>query len=110
LATETHSVFVSYAHNADSQFALMLVEDLKNGGAPAWLDQIDIPPGVEWDREVEHALNNCTHLLVILSPASVDSTNVRNEIHFALNKQKKIIPVLHQRLRGAARHRRESVR
>jgi TPR repeat protein len=47
------------------------------------------------DRAVESALNRCLRMLVILSPASVDSDNVLNEISFALRKQKTVIPVLY---------------
>jgi TIR domain-containing protein len=35
-------------------------------------------------------------MVVILSPISVKSTNVRNEIAFALEEKKIIIPVLYQ--------------
>jgi hypothetical protein len=61
-----------------------------------WIDQLDIEPGMPWDREVEDALASCACLLVILSPVSVKSDNVRDEVSFALSKQKRIIPVLYR--------------
>lgn len=36
--------------------ALRVTADLKQAGANVWLDQLDIPPGRQWDREVEQAL------------------------------------------------------
>lgn len=61
-----------------------------------WLDQLDIAPGDLWDVAVERALIGSPLLLVILSPASVASPNVQDEVSFALSKQRRIIPVLYR--------------
>ena len=95
MATEVPTAFLSYSRT-DSEFALRLSEDLKAAGAAIWLDQTDIDPGEEWDLAVERALLDCPRMLVILSPVSVVSPNVRDEISFALKKRKTIIPVLYQ--------------
>lgn len=89
------ATFVSYCR-ADGEFVLKLVEDLKAAGANVWLDQLDIPPGMLWDDAVEKALFQCPSMLVILSTVSVSSGNVRDEVSFALGRQKRIIPVLYQ--------------
>ena len=94
MAADAPAAFFSYCRD-DSDFALRLAEDLKAAGAAVWIDQLDIEPGMRWDRAVEDALNSCPRMLVILSPASVESDNVRDEISFALRKQKTIIPVLY---------------
>ena len=93
LALDAPAAFFSYSRD-DSDFALRLAEDLKAAGANVWLDQVDIDPGQRWDRAVEDALSNCPRLLVILSPAAVNSTNVLDEVSFALETQKTVIPVL----------------
>jgi TIR domain/Protein of unknown function (DUF1566) len=93
VATDSPPAFFSYCR-ADSEFALQLAGDLKAAGANVWLDQLDIEPGTPWDREVEKAMADCPRLLVILSPTSVNSDNVRDEVSFALSKQKRVIPVL----------------
>ena len=90
----TAAAFFSYSRE-DSEFALRLAEDLRTAGAAVWIDQLDIEPGTRWDRAIEDALNNCPRMLVILSPLSVKSDNVRDEISFALKKQKTVIPILH---------------
>ena len=95
LATETQTAFFSYSRD-DSEFAVHLAEDLKAAGENVWLDQLDIEPGTPWDREVQKALANCPRMLVILSPTSVSSDNVLDEVSFALSKQKKVIPVLYR--------------
>jgi len=79
----------------DSEFALRIAGDLKSEGAAVWIDQLDISPGTPWDRAIEDALTKCPQALVILSPAAVSSDKVRDEISFALRKQKSIIPVLY---------------
>src|SRR5215831_9118419 len=87
VAADAPTAFFSYCRE-DSDFALRLAEDLKAAGANVWIDQLDIEPGQRWDRAVEDALNNCPRMLVILSPVSVKSDNVRDEISVALRKQK----------------------
>lgn len=89
------SAFISYSRE-DSEFALRLAQDLKAAGAFVWLDQMDISPGVPWDNAIEDALNAAPMMLLVLSPSSSRSNNVRNEISFALEAGKIIIPVLYQ--------------
>jgi hypothetical protein len=89
------AAFFSYCRE-DSDFALRLAGDLKAAGASVWLDQMDIIPGQRWDRAVEDALTNCPRMLVILSPTSVNSTNVMDEVSFALEEKKTVIPVVYK--------------
>ena len=95
LAINSSTAFVSYSR-ADSDFALKLAEDLHAAGASVWLDQIELEPGKPWDMEIQRALMICNRMLVVLSPTSVNSTNVLDEVSFALKKQKTVIPVLYQ--------------
>lgn len=96
----TQHTFISDS-GADAEFALKLAGDLRAAGQDIRLDQLDIPPGARWDREVEQALKTCRRLLLILSPASMQSENVQDEIGYAMQKDKLIIPVLHElRLSG----------
>ena len=85
--------FISYARE-DSDFVRRLAADLKDAGANVWLDELDIRPGKKWDREVELALTQCRELLVILSVASVASDNVMDEVTYALDEQRTVIPVI----------------
>lgn len=94
MASQGSSAFISYSRE-DSDFALRLAQDMKAAGAKIWLDQIDIHPGVPWDNAIEDALMEAPQMLLILSPSSARSDNVRNEISFALEAGKIIIPVLY---------------
>ena len=90
--TETPKLFFSYAR-ADAKFALKLATDLREAGVDLWMDQLDIRPGERWDRAVEAALKDHPCLLVILSPASVASHNVMDEVSYALEQNKQVLPV-----------------
>jgi uncharacterized membrane protein len=89
------AAFISYSRT-DSDFVMRLTEDLKAAGARVWLDQVDILPGEHWDHAVEGALEGSPLMLVILSSTSVSSMNVMDEVSFALEKQKTVIPVIIQ--------------
>jgi hypothetical protein len=95
LPKATQLAFVSYSR-ADSDFAQRLVQDLKAHGASVWLDRMDIIPGERWDSAVEHALTDAPIMLVILSATSVNSTNVMDEVSFALETGKTVIPIISQ--------------
>src|SRR5215813_14105107 len=95
MVKQTAPAFFSYSRQ-DSDFALRLANDLRASGAAVWLDQLDIGPGQWWDRAVQDALENCPCLLVILSPSSVDSNNVLDEVNYARVEQKILIPVLYR--------------
>jgi hypothetical protein len=87
------AAFISYSRS-DSEFVMRLAGDLKAAGANVWLDQLDIPPGERWDRSVEGALDVSPLMLVVLSSAAVDSMNVMDEVSFALEKRKTVIPIV----------------
>ena len=97
--------FLSYAR-ADAEFVLRLAKDLRAAGASVWVDQLDITPGQRWDRAVEDALAKCVELVVILSPAAVESTNVMDEVSLALEDGKTVVPVLHRLCKVPFRLRR----
>jgi len=95
MAHSAATAFISYSRE-DSEFALRLAADLRQAGARIWLDQLDIALGTPWDSMIEQALREAATMLLVLSPASVKSENVRNEISFALQEKKTIIPILRQ--------------
>src|SRR5215472_13500840 len=89
------TAFFSYSRE-DSEFVLHVARDLKAAGANVWLDQMDIVPGQRWDEAIERALAGCPRMLVVLSPTSVRSTNVMDEVSFALEEGKTVIPILYR--------------
>jgi hypothetical protein len=86
-------IFISYSR-ADYEFTKKLVDALTQFGINTWLDQRDIPAGQPWDTSIQKALQESDGFLVILSPTSVASKNVMDELSYAINSNKKIYPVL----------------
>jgi molecular chaperone DnaK len=96
------NIFFSYA-SADFQDASKMVQDILKAGGNVWFDKFDISPGSNWDDEIENALNDSDFLLLLLTPDSVVSNNVKNEINFAVDNQIKIIPLLYKQCRKPLR-------
>lgn len=88
-------VFLCYAR-VDEEFALALAKAIKERGISVWVDQWNIEPSADWDRSIDHALYRCERLLIVLSPASVASEEVRAELRTALEEKKRVVPVLYQ--------------
>ena len=91
-------VFISYDHD-DQDFVLPLAERLRERGVEVWIDQREIGYGMDWDLTIEKALYGCAWFLIVLSPASVRSREVRGELRIALNEEKRMLPVLYQACR-----------
>lgn len=87
--------FFSYARE-DAPFALELARKLREASANVWLDQLDIVGGQRWDKAVEEALRSCEGTLVVLTPSSVASNNVMDEVSYALEEGKLVVPVLYK--------------
>jgi hypothetical protein len=96
--TLSKSYFLSYSR-ADETFALRFATDLRERGIAMWVDQLDIRPSEHWDRAIERAVHECRGLLVILSPRSVESDNVADEISFAIDHGKPVLPVMIEKCR-----------
>ena len=92
-ADKQRKTFLSYSR-INKDFAIKLAKELKSEGFDIWLDQLDIPAGSRWDREVEKALRESEIFMIILTPASVDSENVLDEIGYAIDNTKRFLPVL----------------
>ena len=86
-------IFFSYSRD-DSEFVLNLAKELRADGANVWLDQLDIKPGTRWDKSIEDALDASQTVLVILSKTSVASNNVMDEVSYALEEGKTVLPAL----------------
>ncbi|HSU49967.1 MAG TPA: toll/interleukin-1 receptor domain-containing protein [Segetibacter sp.] len=87
-------IFFSYSRADGSEFALRLAVDLKKKGFDVWIDQEDIRAGLKWDAEIEKALESCDCLLYLETEKSVVSTNVLDEVYYAMEQNKKVIPLI----------------
>jgi hypothetical protein len=85
-------VFISYAHK-DKSFAKKLAGELEGAGMKVWWDFEGLKGGQDWQKEIERGIKGCDFFLVALTPDAVVSEWVGNEIAYASNAQKTIIPL-----------------
>jgi len=86
-------VFFSYSRK-DMDFARKLAKSLKEAGYDVWWDITDLRGGDDWVRTIPAAIAESQHILVVLSPNSIQSEWVQKEYTQALTLRKKIIPIL----------------
>jgi len=88
-AGEEPFVFVSYAHK-DGHLVYPEIKALHESGARIWFDG-GIDPGNEWAEDISLALLKAHIFLVFITPAAVESNNVRDEIGLALSEKKTFV-------------------
>lgn len=82
--TDFTKAFISHAHE-DKSVALALAIALREGGVEAWIDAWEIAPGDSLvDKIFEQGLKDCGVFLVLLSPASLASRWVKDELDAAV--------------------------
>jgi len=86
------SIFLSYSrgdvHQADEW-----VGNLERFGYRVWLDRASIRGGQQWNETIVRSIREAQALLLLLSPNSARSDNVRREIDLATEGRKRIIPI-----------------
>lgn len=87
------NVFISYSA-VDQGIASDISDVLKDIDIPHFFDKKDINWGQDVARAVGSGVRNCSHLLVVLSPASLKSSWVAYEIGQAAALGKVILPYL----------------
>jgi hypothetical protein len=71
-----------------------LRQDLERAGHEVWLDRDDIPGGAAWRRSIGEGIAGADVVLVVVTPASVASSNVERELTVADEQVKPLLPVL----------------
>ena len=88
-------VFISHAAS-DKPLARKAAEVFTKAGLDVWLDT-QVLPGDNWAEEHAKALDTSQAMVVLLSPASVQSHEVRSDLSYALGQQlykNRVVPVL----------------
>ena len=97
--SKRREVFLSHS-SKDRRFVAKLAAALKKHGVSYWFSVSHIAGARQWHDEIGRALQRCNWFLVVLTPDSVKSAWVKNELLFALNNERyreRIIPVLLKR-------------
>lgn len=87
-------IFISYARTDSKLLAHRLCTDLQTAGYTVWLDTSEIAGGASWSQDIEEAIEDCTVMVALMSPASYQSQWCRAEQLRAVRKGKKLVPLL----------------
>ncbi|HEX2622885.1 MAG TPA: toll/interleukin-1 receptor domain-containing protein, partial [Phototrophicaceae bacterium] len=90
----THD-FISYSrHNVT--FADSLFHHLKKHDRNPWLDFRRLVPGQPWEKQIFQAVENAGVILLVITPQSLSSKNVRDEWTMALALDKRIVLLIYE--------------
>lgn len=92
------SVFLSHNH-ADKPFVRKLARDLEGHSVKCWLDEAEMKIGDSLIQKIRDGIDNVEFFAVILSPNSINSPWVVNELDVAMNyqisgKPIKVLPIM----------------
>jgi len=88
----TH-LFISYSRK-DTEFARRLTESFVAQNMETWVDWEDIPPTVDWMKEIERGIEEADIFVFIVSPDSICSSVCAEEVAHAIKNGKRITPVV----------------
>lgn len=88
-------IFISHA-TQDDDFVDELLPRLRQAGYQTWVDHNNSPGGRHWDEVVDEQLKRSEVMILVLSPDSVASRNVKAEWKEFYQLDKLIIPVVRQ--------------
>jgi hypothetical protein len=88
-------VFISYSRK-DLDFVEGLATDLKAAGLDVWYDLSGLDGGARWRIEIEKAIRASQYVIIVLSPDSIASEWVEEEILYAKNFGRKIVPLFYR--------------
>ena len=88
-------VFVSYSRR-DSVFVGRLADGVSGRGKEVWLDVEGIADGEVFPEAIKRAIEQSDAFLFVITPESVHSAYCENEVEYARDMSKRIVPVLRE--------------
>lgn len=85
-------VFISYSHK-DTAYVAKLAASLEERGIDVWMDD-EIDYGDRYPRVIQEHLDSCAAVVLVMSKHSTISEWVSNELAYAKNKEKTVLPLL----------------
>ena len=92
------SLIISYSRK-DKEFVQNIYGALTTAGIPEeniWIDWDDIPPASDWMDEITRAIGAADAFVFVISPDSLNSKVCGEELHIAIENNKKLIPIMHR--------------
>jgi len=93
-ASKTARVFISHS-GKDLWVARQIAAEVRRCGVTTFLDEADIAHGDDFDDELLKAEEQCSELLVLLTPWSLDRPYIWLEIGYFRKSRKRIVAVLY---------------
>lgn len=89
--------FISYSRK-DKVFVERLVATLQEKNHTVWIDWENIPLTADWMQEIEGGIESANNFIFVISPDSVASEVCQREIEYAVQVNKRLVPILHREL------------
>src|SRR5437588_10368120 len=86
-------VFISYARADGQDFARTLRTRLEAEHIPLWQDLISLEGGRDWWLQITDALDHVEFMMLVMTPAALQSTTVRKEWRYARQRGVCVYPV-----------------
>jgi hypothetical protein len=88
-------VFISYARKDGEEFATNLRTRLQKEEPEItlWQDRAEMEGGVGWWKQIEEALDSVRFLVIVMTPASMQSEMTRKEWRYARQRGVNVYPV-----------------
>jgi len=86
-------VFLSYARSDGEQFAADLRQRLQAEEIPLWQDRIGMEGGKDWWEQIKDALDVVEFMVLVMTPAAMQSKMVREEWRYARQQGVCVYPV-----------------
>ncbi len=89
------SIFISYSRrNVD--YVDRLVRSLEGLGFDCWVDRQDLEGGTTWREKISLSIRKCQAFVLVISPDSMNSPIVAQEVSLAEFHGRTIIPVMYE--------------
>ncbi len=100
--TEKFDAFISFGGHTNRNFVISLSNRLSEKNYSIFYDVSDIPLMVENREYVYDTILRSDNFIYVISPSTVRSEYCKKELEFALQHNKRIIPILYQELQREA--------
>jgi len=91
---ESPRVFISYARSDGEPFATDPRQRLLAEHIPLWQDRVGMEGGRDWWQQITEALDQVEFMVVVMTPAAMQSPTVRKEWRYARQQGVCVYPVM----------------
>lgn len=98
-----YNLFISYSRQ-DQTFVRQLWQALTQADQKVWIDWHDIPPAEDWRQEIYQGIEAADSFVFIISPYSLRSEVCNEELEYAIQQGKRIIPLIREEVKDGVVH------